>query len=230
MRDATEQVDDGLMTTTLLLMGVLIGAVVAVVVLPMWVPSTGESAVDADQTFFWHLSRATGFVSFGLVWMSMAFGLIISNKMARVWPGGPTAFDLHEHTSLLGLGFGVVHAAVLIFPHYIRYDLISAFVPFASADYRPLWVGFGQFGLYGLTLVSLTFYVRKRIGQRAWRAIHFGSYALFAMVMLHSIFSGTDTGAAWTGLIYWFAGASMVVLTVYRVLVMRSAKQARSEA
>ncbi len=225
-----EQADDGLTTTTLLLMGVLVGAVAAVVVLPMWVPSAGASATDADQTIFWHLSRASGFVAFGLIWMSMAFGLIITNKMARVWPGGPTAFDLHEYTSLLGLGFGLVHALVLIFHHYIAYDLVSVLVPFASANYRPIWVGLGQLGLYGLVLVSLSFYVRKRIGQSAWRMIHFGSYGLFVMVMLHGIFSGTDTGASWSGLIYWFAGASMVVLTVYRVLVMRSMRQSRAEA
>jgi predicted ferric reductase len=226
----TEQPDDGLMTTTLLLMGVLVGAVVAVVVLPVWVPSTGASATDTDQTIFWHLSRASGFVSFGLIWMSMAFGLIITNKMARVWPGGPTAFDLHEYTSILGLGFGLLHALVLIFHGYIDYDLISVFVPFASADYRPIWVALGQIGLYGLAVVTFSFYVRKKLGQSAWRMVHYGSYGLFALVMLHGIFSGTDTGIAWSGLIYWFAGASMVVLTVYRVLVMRSAKQARAGA
>lgn len=226
----TEQHDEGLMTTALLLMGVLAGAVAAVVVLPMWVPGTGASATDADQTIFWHLSRASGFVSFGLIWMSMVFGLIISNKMARVWPGGPTAFDLHEYTSLLGLGFGLVHAIVLIFPHYIKYDLVSALVPFASTDYRLIWVAFGQLALYGLAIVSFTFYIRKRIGSQAWRYIHYGSYGLFALVMLHSIFSGTDTGASWSGLIYWFAGASLVVLTVYRVLVMRSAKAASTES
>src|SRR5947207_8775577 len=37
----------------------------------------------------------------GLAWLSMAYGVLISNKLARVWPGGPTAFALHEYTSLL---------------------------------------------------------------------------------------------------------------------------------
>jgi predicted ferric reductase len=224
---AIEQTDDGLLTTVLLLTGVLVGAVAAVVVLPVLVPGMGTSATASEPTIYWHLSRASGFTAFGLMWMSMAFGVIITNKMARVWPGGPTAFDLHEYTSLIGLGFGLFHALILLGGQYITYDLVSLLVPFAGADYRPVWVGLGQIGLYGLALVSFTFYVRNRIGQRAWRLIHYGSYAMFVLVLTHSIFSGSDTGAAWSGLIYWFAALSLAVLTVHRV-VSRTIKQGRA--
>ena len=35
------------------------------------------------------------------------------------------------------------------------------------------------------------------IGNRLWRLIHFVSYAVFAMVLLHCLFSGTDSGNIW---------------------------------
>ena len=41
----------------------------------------------------------------------MALGLGITNKMARLWPGAPAAFALHEYVSLLGLAFAVFHAS-----------------------------------------------------------------------------------------------------------------------
>lgn len=226
----TDHPEEGLTTTMLLLMGVLVGAIAAVIILPMWVPGMGASATGEEPTIFWHLSRASGFTAFGLMWMSMAFGLIITNRMARIWPGGPTAFDLHEYTSILGLGFGLLHGVILIWNQYIQYDLISVLVPFASANYRAIWVGLGQLALYGLALVSITFYIRKRLAPNAWRTIHYLSYAMFAFILLHSIFSGSDTGVAWTGLIYWFSAASLAVLTVYRILVMRPTRQGRAGA
>lgn len=223
-----EQADDGLLTTTLLLMVILVGAVAAVVALPIVAPSVSVSELDADQALYRHLSRASGFVAFGLVWVSMAFGLIIANKKARVWPEGPTAVDLHEYTSLVGLGFGLAHGLILLFAEYMGYGFVNAFVPFASGDSRALWMGLGQVGLYGLVLVGLTFLVRKQISERAWRYIHYGSYGVFVLILLHGVFSGSNTGLAWSGLIYWFAGASLAVLTVYRVLVLRTMKQTRN--
>lgn len=37
-----------------------------------------------------------------------------------------------------------------------------------------------------------SFYARKRIGQKTWRAIHYISFLTFIMVTLHGFYSGTD--------------------------------------
>jgi hypothetical protein len=57
---------------------------------------------------------------------SVAFGLIMTNRMARVWPGGPTAFDLHQFTSLLGLAFAVFRGLILLGDQYIKYTVQPA--------------------------------------------------------------------------------------------------------
>jgi predicted ferric reductase len=152
----------------------------------------------------------------------MVFGMIITNKMARVWPGGPTAFDLHEYTSLLGMAFALFHAMILMGDHYINYNLAQIFTPFASLNYRPVWVGLGQIGFYVWVLVTASFYVRKRIGARTWRLIHYASFIAFIMALLHGITSGTDTGFLWTSFIYWLAGGSLLFLLIYRILTNRS--------
>jgi len=200
-----------------------VGALVAVVSIPAWVPTLAASLVGEQPHAAWYLSRASAFVAFALLWISMVSGLIIPNKMARVWPGVFTAFDLHQYTSLLGLGFAAFHALVLLADRYIGYTLVQILVPFGGADYRPLWVGLGQIALYLSILVTFTFYIRKQIGTRLWHLIHLLSYLLFALALLHGVFSGTDSGNLWVNMFYWAGGFSLLVLTLYRLLLPRRA-------
>jgi predicted ferric reductase len=197
-------------------------AVLALAVLPIWVPVLSSSLNEATPRGYWYLSRAGALVAYGLLWMSMVLGLLMTNKMARVWPGGPTAFDLHEHTSLLGLAFALFHVLVLLGDHYINYTPVELLVPFAGANYRPIWVGLGQIGLYLLAALIVSFPLRRRIGTRTWRAIHFVSFAVFVLALGHGFFSGTDSVDWWARAIYLFTGGSVLLLTIYRVLARRA--------
>ena len=208
-------------TALAVLLAAAAGAVAAAVVLPALLPGVAATLLGPGPKAYWYLSRSSAFVTFALMWLSMVFGLIITNKMARVWPGGPTAFDLHQHVSLLALGFSLFHGLILMGDSFIRYSLTQVLIPFASAAYRPVWVGVGQLGFYLMALVSLTFYVRKSIGQRAWRLIHGLSFVMFAMGLVHGLAAGTDSGTWWAGAFYWVTGGSVLFLTVYRVLVTR---------
>jgi predicted ferric reductase len=207
---------------------IFLGAVVALLTIPAWVPVLGGSVIGAEPKVYWYLSRATGLVGFALLWVSMASGLIISNKMARIWPGNWTAFDLHQYTSLLGPGFGVIHALVLLGNAFVPYSLVQLIVPFTNDQYRPVWVSLGQIGIYMSALVSFTFYVRKQIGNYAWRLIHYSSYIMFGLVLLHGLLSGTDSGNVWIANMYWISAISVVALTAYRVVVAKAAP-ARSQ-
>ena len=203
----------------IMLLAVGVGAIAAAVVLPNWLPGLSASVLGAQPKAFWYLSRTSALVAFGLFWFSMATGLIITNKLARLWPGGPTAFDLHQYTSLLGLAFALFHGLILLGDHYINFSLAQVLVPFATADYRPVWVGLGQIGFYLLAIVSFSFYVRKRIGHRSWRLIHYLSFITFTLSLIHGLLSGTDSSSVWASGLYWVSGASLLFLLVYRILV-----------
>ncbi len=207
---------------SLLIGGVFVGGLLALISIPFWVPTLAGSLVGTEPKAAWYLSRASAFVAFGLIGISMASGLLITNKMARVWPGVFTTFDLHQYTSLLGLGFAAFHALILLADQYIGYNLLQVLVPFASTGYRQLWVGLGQTALYLSILVSFTFYIRKQIGNRAWQVIHLLSYLLFALTLLHGVLSGTDSGNMWVTMLYWGAGFSLLFLTIYRILIKRA--------
>ena len=197
------------------------GALIAAVLAPAIVPQMVQSLLGSEPKAYWYLTRAAALVSFVLLWISMLLGLTMTNKLARIWPGGPTAFSLHQHTSLLALGFAVFHGLILLGDQYIGYTLAQVLVPFAGAAYKPLWVGIGQIGIYLLALVSLSFYVRRQITQRTWRLIHFFSFAVFVMVIVHGIFSGTDSSTLPVQLIYLLAAGSVAFMTIYRILSTR---------
>ena len=205
-------------TFLLFMMAMAVGLLVAIVLLPTWMPNLAFSIGGAEPKAYWYLSRATAFVSLSLLWVSMALGLAVTNKMARFWPGAPAAFAIHEYVSLLGLAFAMFHALVILGDKYINFTLTQILVPFSTIDYKPLWVGLGQIGFYTWAIVALSFYIRSRIGQKTWRLLHYLSFGMYLLALFHGIFSGTDSSAAWAQQYYWFSGASLLFLFFVRVL------------
>ncbi|MGZ9166554.1 MAG: hypothetical protein ACXW4U_15395 [Anaerolineales bacterium] len=202
----------------LITLAMIIGLSVAILLLPTWLPNMATSLTGDSPKVYWYLSRATAFVSLSILWISMALGLGLTNKVARLWPGASAAFAIHEYMSLLGLAFALFHALVLLGDHYINFTVAQIFMPFSTVDYRPTWVGIGQIGFYVWLIVSLSFYVRSSIGQKTWRVIHYLSFAMYIMGLVHGLFSGTDSTANWAQWYYWISGGSLLFLFVYRII------------
>jgi len=202
----------------LVMLAMIVGLLAAILMLPTWLPRMATSLTGADPKVYWYLSRATAFVSLSILWISMALGLGLSNKMARLWPGAPAAFAIHEYVSLLGLAFAVFHALILLGDHYIHFTVAQIFTPFSTLDYRPTWTGIGQLGFYVWLMVALSFYVRSSIGPKTWRAIHYLSFVLYLMGLTHGLFGGTDSTANWAQWYYWISGSSLLFLLIYRIV------------
>ena len=204
----------------LLLFAAVAGALLAILVLPRWLPAMNSSLQGSAPQVFWFLSRSSALVAYILLWFSMASGLLITNKLARLWPGGPVAFDLHQYTSLLGLAISLFHALILMGDRYIQFTLPVVLIPFTSSEYRPLWVGLGQVSFYLLAIVSLSFYVRRKITPRVWRSIHYVSFLTYALALAHGIASGTDSSLVWVSGMYWISGGMLLFFFIYRILVI----------
>jgi len=208
-------------------LAIIAGTVLSAVILPMWLPDLTSSLVGESPKVYWYLSRSSALVSFWLLWASMAFGLVITNRLARLWPGGPAAVDLHQYVSLLGLGFGLFHAFILLGDKFIQMSLFQILAPFASQAYRPVWVGLGQLAFYLWGVVIGSFYIRKKISAKNWRLLHYTSFLVFAMALAHGIFSGSDSHTVWAYAMYWIAAGSLLFLTYYRIMISVGAKRAR---
>lgn len=196
----------------------VIGLLVATLILPFVLPNMAFSLSGTSPKAYWYLSRGTAFVSLSLLWLSMALGLGITNKMARLWPGMPATFAIHEYVSLLGLAFAAFHAVILLGDEYINFTLLQVFIPFSTVDYRPFWVGVGQLGFYIWLIVALSFYVRPMIGQKFWRVLHYLSFAMYFVGIFHAIFSGTDSSMDWAQNYYWFSAGSLLFLFFVRIV------------
>ncbi|MDI6694858.1 MAG: hypothetical protein QME21_07430 [Anaerolineales bacterium] len=214
-----------------LLIGILAivgGAALALALLPQLLPGLTNSLSGDSPQAFWFISRGSAWAAFGLLWASMGFGLAITNRMARLWPGGPAAVDLHQYTSLLGLGFGLFHALILLGDRYINFSISQIFIPFSTQAYKPVWVGIGQLGFYLWGIIVVSFYLRKRIGSKTWRLVHYASFLTFILVLIHGLSSGTDSPQIWANLIYWSSGGSLLFLIYYRVLSTVGIKRTRA--
>jgi sulfoxide reductase heme-binding subunit YedZ len=144
---------------------------------------------------------------------------------------GTFAYDFHEFLSLLGLGFVLLHVVVLMLDQYLPFSIWQVVIPFIDT-YRPLWVGLGIIGFYLFLLVTVTFYMRRVIGLKAFRAFHLLSIVGYLGATLHGLFAGTDSALPVTKFLY--AGTFLIVsfLTVYWLVMgaLNKREQAHTEA
>lgn len=163
---------------------------------------------------WWYVTRASGLTGYFLIWLSMVWGFAIPSKILQPALEGTFAYDFHEHLSLIGLGFIVLHVVVLMFDHYLPFSIFQILIPFVDT-YRPLWVGLGIISFYILLLVTFTFYLRQQIGVKAFRSIHLLSLLGYYGTTLHGLFAGTDSALPITMVLY--AGTFLIVIfmTVY---------------
>ena len=204
---------------SLMLLGATMGAFGAMIALPWYLPDLTASLGEPNPKVYWFLARASGFAAYLLLWLAVVLGLLVSSKLSRAWPGGPMAVDLHQFLSLLSLGAILFHALILLGDHHLGYAPLHVFVPFASHPYRPLWVGLGQVGLYLAAIVAFSFYVRRYLGARTWRLLHYGSFAVYFLITAHALGAGTDTTAPTAIGLYSFSGLIIYFLIVYRLLI-----------
>jgi predicted ferric reductase len=202
----------------LILLVAFLSALITVSFLPDWLPGLSDSLTGSNISAFWYLSRGSAVIAYLLLWLSMILGTGITNKLGALWPGLPSTIEMHEYTSILGLAFGIFHGLILLGDQYISFSLVQVLVPFSTTSYKPIAVGIGQVALYVWALLDISFYIRKTIGKKMWRAIHFGSFFTYVSVLFHAIVTGTDASATWLQLVYWITGAILAFMICYRIL------------
>jgi predicted ferric reductase len=176
---------------------------------------------------WWYVTRASGLTGYFLLWLSMVWGFAIPTGLIKPVLENVFSYDFHEHLSLLGLGFILIHIIVLLFDKFVPFSLLQLLIPFTD-PYRPLWVGLGIVSFYLLLLVTFTFYLRQRIGAKTFRSIHVLSLVSYLGTTLHGLFAGTDSALPATVLLYTGTFLVIIFLTVYW-LVMRKFRTNENE-
>jgi methionine sulfoxide reductase heme-binding subunit len=158
-----------------------------------------------DQVL-WYTTRAAGAVSLLLLSGVVVLGLLARLRIeGRRWPRFLTA-ALHRDIALIALMFLALHIVTAVVDPFTHLGLVSATVPFGSY-YRTFWLGLGTISLELMVAIAVTSLLRRRVGRRAWRAIHWLAYAAWPLAVLHSIGTGTDA------LSVWMVGIDVVCIT-----------------
>jgi len=176
---------------------------------------------------WWYVTRASGLTGYFLIWLSMIWGFAIPSKIFQPILEGIFSYDFHEHISLLGLGFIVLHVFVLLFDKYLPFNIIQILIPFTDT-YRPLWVGIGIISFYLLLLVTFTFYLRQQIGAQAFRSIHLLSLVGYLGATLHGLFAGTDSALPIARILYAGTFLTVIFFAAYWLIMRFFGKEAHA--
>jgi predicted ferric reductase len=183
-----------------------------------------QSLLGMNSTqIWWYITRASGLTGYFLIWLSMIWGFAIPSRIIQPLLDNSFTYDFHEHLSLIGLGFIVLHVTTLLFDKFSPFNLIQVLVPFVDA-YRPFWVGVGIISFYLFLLSTFTFYLRQRIGGKAFRTIHLTSIAGYLGATLHGLFAGTDSALPAAMLLYVGTFLVVIFMTVYWLLMRGATK------
>ena len=172
--------------------------------------------MNTDPTF-WLLARASGMTAYALLTASVLAGLVLKSRPFGRALKPASVVDVHRFLALLGLGMLALHGVALMLDGTVHMPLAGLFVPGAS-PYRPAAVAFGVLAAELMALIYLSFLVRRRIGQRNWRRLHWATYLVFLLATVHGVASGTDASQPWAHGLYLGAVGAVAFATAWRAL------------
>jgi DMSO/TMAO reductase YedYZ heme-binding membrane subunit len=181
--------------------------------------------MKTDPTL-WILARASGFTAYGLLTASVLAGLVLKTRPFGKALRPATVTDLHRFLSLLGLSMLAIHGAALALDRAADVSLAALVVP-GLTSYRPLWTGLGVIAAELMLLIVVSFSVRRLIGTRTWRRLHWATYVVFGAATAHGIAAGTDSGRPWALGVYLSAVGAVAAATAWRALAPRNARATR---
>ena len=183
---------------------------------------TVSQLLTATDKHFWYLSRASGVIAYTLFWLAVVFGLLLSTRLGKHF-NAARVFALHQYLSLIAVGFAAFHAGILLADNFLNLNLWQILMPFGFQTER-VGVALGQLGFWLLFICAFSFYIKKYIGQSAWRWLHFLTFMAYMFISIHVFMVGSDSRAL--PLLVLYAGSQTLVflLMTYRLVALKQAK------
>jgi len=174
----------------------------------------------AGPSAYWYTTRGAGVVALLLLTASVVLGVLdLSRWTSDRWPRFMID-GVHRVVSLLAVAVVAVHVLATVLDSFTQIGIRDAFIPFASS-YRPIWVGMGALAFDLLLAVAVTSMLRRHIGYRTWRIVHWSAYACWPLALVHGLGSGTDTALPWMVAITLASMAAVLVAAGSRIATIR---------
>ncbi|MCG6957028.1 MAG: ferric reductase-like transmembrane domain-containing protein [Gemmatimonadetes bacterium] len=136
------------------------------------------------------ISAQLGLLAAWLLTLNVLLGLLLSvryNPLKR-WPyKRVNYFTLHNWTGYVALALAAAHALLLPLSTTAGWVWKDVLWP-SAVPLQPTLNTLGAVSLYLVLLVVATSYVRRRMGRRAWKAVHWATYAAAALFFIHGVF------------------------------------------
>lgn len=137
-------------------------------------------------------SNYAGLVALGLLTANISLGLLLSTKYnpVRRWPHRRiNTVRLHNWTGYTALAVALLHPTLLLFSATAKFHVVDLLWPL-GAPKQPIVNTFGAAALYCLAVVvgtSVLWQERRAISRKAWKRVHFSTYAMYPLYAVHSI-------------------------------------------
>ena len=144
----------------------------------------------------WALGRGTGLVALVIMSLSLVLGIVSRSGRPIGGLGRFGVNEVHRTAALTGIGLVLVHVVSLLFDPYAQLRLVDVVFPFLGS-YRPLWLGLGTLAVDLFAVITVVSLMRDRVGPRVFKAVHWATYALWPVALLHAVGTGTDAWTTW---------------------------------
>lgn len=168
----------------------------------------------------WLVARAAGLVAFGLLTLSVWLGLAMSTRLLGA-RRQRSLLGLHRTLVSTGLGLLALHLGAVLADPVLHFGPAAALVPFA-APWRPAAVAAGVVAGWLSLLLAVSFHLRRWLGARGWRRLHYTSFAAFALALAHGLAAGTDLRGAGGPALAFLAAGPVLWLGFYRLVAPRA--------
>lgn len=178
-----------------------------------------------NEQIWWHITRSAGIVSLLCLTLSVLWGLALSTKIMGKKAPASWLLDLHRYLSMMSVLFVATHMIALVPDNYVYFGWLELFVP-GQSEWKTGAVAWGIVAFYLLIAIEISSLLMRRIPRRFWRLIHFTSFAMWAISIVHVITAGTDTTSrlfAWSSVV---SVQLVLFFTIVRVMTARRLKRA----
>jgi sulfoxide reductase heme-binding subunit YedZ len=175
--------------------------------------------VTTDQ--IWIIARSTGTAALVALVLSMLSGMALRSGALAWLAHNRGVRAVHDLTSILWLPLVAVHLITLMLDPYAKVGVIDLFVPFL-VPYGSLAIGLGTISLQLIVVVLVATWLRSRLTQQGWLAIHRLSYVAFVGSFAHGLLAGTDFAQPVLWALAWLTAAVLAIVAFRRLTASRA--------
>ncbi len=172
------------------------------------------------QLLIWIVARATGLAAYAALAISILSGIALRTSVLDFLATNRAIRALHDWTTWLWIPLGIAHATALVLDTTARIAPLDLLVPFQTS-YGRFAIGLGTISLDLFVLITVTSWLRRRMDDELWRAIHRLSYLAFLALFFHAFMSGTDFDSPIVSSISWSAAGALALLAASRIVFGR---------